>query len=74
MIARLDVTHLVCPLSFAAILEKLDELRVGERLEVLVGDPKSIDNAERAFQYTGHDLVELTLVGESRWRMLIERG
>lgn len=70
----LDVTALACPLTYAAMMERLEDLAVGERLEVLVGDQKSIDNAGKAFEYTGHDLLELAPAGPSRWRMVIERG
>jgi len=69
----LDVTDLACPLTYAAIMERLDEMAAGERLEVLVGDQKTIDNT-RAFDSSAHDLVELTVVGPSRWLLVIERG
>ncbi len=70
----LDITHEVCPMTFVHTKLKLEEMRAGQVLEVLLSGGEPLQNVPRSVKYEGHKVLKLEPVGDNKYKLLIERG
>ncbi|MHA1204466.1 MAG: sulfurtransferase TusA family protein [Candidatus Heimdallarchaeaceae archaeon] len=54
----LDVKGLNCPLPILKTKKAINEIEVGEIIEVLATDPGSVNDFQAWIESTGHELVE----------------
>ena len=73
IIASLDITSDVCPITFVKTKLKLEQLQKGEVLEVILNDGEPIQNVPRSVKEEGHKIILVDKVGD-KYRLLIERG
>ena len=71
--ATLDITDVLCPVTFARTLLKLEDMMVGEILEVFLNDGKTIQKVPKSITDEGHRVILIEKVGDKN-RMLVERG
>jgi tRNA 2-thiouridine synthesizing protein A len=64
MIHRLDVTNETCPMTYVKTRLKLDKLKPGERLEVLVNPGEPLKNIPQSGQDAGYKLIDILPQGE----------
>ncbi len=73
----IDLRGTLCPLNWVKTKLRLEEIGVGELLEVLLDDGEAIRNVPRSVKSEGHKIVavsELELGANQRfWRLVIER-
>ncbi|MFA4885414.1 MAG: sulfurtransferase TusA family protein [Desulfotomaculaceae bacterium] len=69
----LDITDVVCPVTFARTLLKLEDMQVGEVLEVFLNEGEPLHNVPKSITNEGHKVILLEKAG-NRYRMLVERG
>ena len=72
--ASLDIRLEVCPMTFVKTKLELEDLDPGQLLEVFVREGGPLDNVTRSCEDEGHRVVSREAVGESLWRIVIERG
>jgi TusA-related sulfurtransferase len=70
---RLDLKGVPCPLNWARAKVRLESLRPGERLEVVVDDRRSVRDLPRAAEAEGYAVLAVEQVGATVWTILIER-
>ncbi len=70
---RLDVTRDLCPMTFVKTKLELEELAIGQLLEVLVRDGEPVSNVTRSVEEEGHRIVSRERHGDAAWRLVIER-
>jgi len=68
----LDCIGLYCPEPLFRTRSAIDELEVGETLEVLTDDPAAEEDLKRFAKRTGHRILQLEKDGDVL-RFLIER-
>ena len=68
----LDCVGLFCPEPLFQTRQKIDEIQVGEILEVLADDPAAEEDLTRFCKRTGQELVALEKHG-SEFRFLIKK-
>ena len=68
---ELDLRGVKCPLSWAKAKVRLEALRAGEELDLLLDDPQGVADIPRAAEAAGHHVAEVAQEG-SRWRITIE--
>ena len=68
----LDLKGIRCPLNWAKAKVRLEGLERGERLALVVDDPRSVGDLPRAAEAEGYAVVEVTEIGAA-WRIVIER-
>ena len=68
----LDCIGLYCPQPLFQTREGIDELRVGDVLEVLADDPAAEEDIKRFAKRTGHEIISLEKDG-GRLRFLIRK-
>lgn len=71
--ANLDITADVCPITFVRTKLKLEQLKQGEILEVILNDGEPIQNVPRSIKAEGHKIVLMEKVAD-KYRLLVERG
>ena len=70
----LDVTDVQCPITFAKTLLKLEDMQVGQILEVFLNEGEPIQSVPRSVKNEGHKIIKVEQVEEKKYRVLIERG
>ncbi|MGQ4891561.1 MAG: sulfurtransferase TusA family protein [Candidatus Njordarchaeia archaeon] len=68
----LDVRGEICPYPDVKTKKKLESMKPGEILEVLVDYPLSVERIPRTVEKMGHKLLKIEKVGESEWKLYIE--
>lgn len=69
----LDITSDVCPITFVKTKLRLEQMKKGEVLEVILNDGEPIQNVPRSVKDEGHKILHVEKTGE-KYRLLIERG
>jgi len=69
----LDCVGLFCPEPLFQTREAMDELEVGEVLEVLADDPAAEEDLTRFAKRAGHEIVSIEDQGDYQ-RFLIRKG
>ena len=72
--ASLDLTGMVCPMTYVRTKLALDELAPGQVLEVLLSGEEPARNVPRSAHEEGHTVVALALKAEGVFRLLIRKG
>lgn len=62
--ASLDCLGLYCPQPLLQTREKLDEMEVGQTLELFSDDPASEEDIKRFVKRIGHELIQFDKQGE----------
>ena len=68
----LDCIGLFCPEPLFQTRQKIDELVVGEILEVFADDPAAEEDLTRFCKRTGHELVKIEKIG-NEFHFLIKK-
>ncbi|HOV80230.1 MAG TPA: sulfurtransferase TusA family protein [Bacillota bacterium] len=68
----LDITDVTCPVTFAKTLLKLEDMKTGEILEVILNDGEPFQNIPASVEREGHKVILAEKIGD-RCRILIER-
>ncbi|ADG83088.1 SirA family protein [Thermincola ferriacetica] len=71
--ATLDITSDVCPITFVKTKLKLEQMKKGEILEVILNDGEPIQNVPRSVKDEGHKIITVEKVSD-KFRLLIEKG
>lgn len=68
----LDLRGVACPINFVKTKLKLEELELGDSLEVLLDRGEAVKNVPRSAKEEGHKILGLKLDGK-HYRVLIEK-
>lgn len=69
----LDCVGLYCPQPLFQTRDALNEIGVGEVLEILADDPAAKSDLERYCKRTGHELISYERLDDGTQRFLIRR-
>ena len=70
--ATLDLRGVVCPINFVKTKLKLEEMKKGEILEIVIDSGEPIANVPRSIKEEGHKVIKVDKVN-NHFRLLIER-
>ena len=70
--ANLDLRGVICPVNFVKTKLKLEEMNIGEILEVLIDTGEPIANEPRSIKEEGHKIIKVEKI-DSHFRLLIEK-
>ena len=68
----LDLRGVVCPNNFVRAKLKLEEMRSGEILEIIIDDGEPIKNVPRSIKEEGHQILKAEKI-DNCWRLLIKK-
>jgi sulfite reductase (ferredoxin) len=69
---RMDLRGVKCPINYVKTKLKLDQMEIGEVLEVLLDAGEACENVPRSVQNDGHRVLELAAVSD-HYRLVIEK-
>ncbi|MFH1784785.1 MAG: sulfurtransferase TusA family protein [bacterium] len=69
---RLDLTGVACPTNFVKTKLKLEEMKEGSVLELILDDGEPVKNVPRSVKEDGHQILSAQKI-DGRWKILIRK-
>lgn len=69
-----DITDVVCPITFVKVKVAIEELEDGQILEVKLNEGEPIQNVPRSLKDEGHKVVELNDNKDGTFTLYVEKG
>ncbi len=57
---QIDITHLICPMTFVRTKLMIEKIYVGDVLEVRLKGVEPLENVPRSARQHGHDVLSIT--------------
>jgi len=70
---RLDLSGVACPINYVKTKLKLEELEVGQRLEVILDEGEPIRNVPKSLQGDGQKILSQEKIDKQHYRLLVEK-
>ena len=70
----LDITDVVCPITFVKVKVALEELDDGKILRVRLNDGEPIQNVPRSLKDEGHKVLSVDDNGDGTFTLFVEKG
>jgi TusA-related sulfurtransferase len=70
--SKLDLRGIKCPLNWAYAKVRLEQMARGERLELMLDDPRGARDIPRAAEAEGYAVIDVGRAGDG-WRIRIEK-
>ena len=70
----LDITDVVCPITFVKVKVALEELDDGQILEVHLNAGEPIQNVPRSLKDEGHKVLSLEDNGNGTFTLFVKKG
>lgn len=71
--AFLDLRAVICPINFVKTKLKLEEMKQGEILEIVIDEGEPMANVPRSIKEEGHKIIKVEKI-DHHFRLWIERG
>jgi TusA-related sulfurtransferase len=72
--ARVDITDVVCPVTFVKTLAALEELEDGQTLEVRLNGGEPIQNVPRSLKDEGHRVTSVWQSEDGTFLLTVVKG
>ena len=69
----LDITDVVCPMTFVKTAVALEDLNDGQILELRLNDGEPIQNVPRSLKDEGHKVLRLTGNADGTFTIFVEK-
>ncbi len=70
---KVDITDVVCPVTFVKTKVALDELDDGQILQVHINDGEPVQNVPRSVKDEGHKILKLEDNGDGTFELYIQK-
>lgn len=71
---KVDITDVVCPVTFVKTKVALEELEEGEILQVHLNDGEPVQNVPRSVKDEGHKVLKLRDNGDGTYELYVRKG
>ncbi|MDR0882694.1 MAG: sulfurtransferase TusA family protein [Candidatus Adiutrix sp.] len=72
--ATVDITDVVCPVTFVKAKVALEELEPGRVLAIRLNDGEPVQNVPRSLKDEGHQVLKLAANGDGTYDLLVRKG
>lgn len=72
--ASIDITDVVCPITFVKVKVALEDLEDGQKLDVHLNDGEPIQNVPRSLKDEGHKVLSVSKNDDGTYEMLVEKN
>jgi len=69
-----DITDVVCPMTFVKAKVAMEELAKGEILEIKINEGEPLLNVPRSFKEEGHKVLDVVNNGDGTYTVFVEKG
>ena len=70
----LDITDVVCPITFVKVKVALEELDDGKILKIKLNEGEPVQNVPRSLKDENHKVLELDDNGDGTFTLFVEKG
>lgn len=70
---NVDITDVVCPVTFVKAKVALEELEDGQVLAVRMNDGEPVQNVPRSIKEEGHQVLKLDDNGDGTYTLLVKK-
>jgi tRNA 2-thiouridine synthesizing protein A len=70
----LDLRGEVCPYTFVKSKLLIEEMGVGQLLEVIVDFPPAVKNVPRSMEMEGQEVLEVQQMGPKLWKIILRKA
>ena len=71
---NIDITDVVCPLTFVKAKVALEELEDGQVLSIRLNDGEPVQNVPRSIKQEGHQILKLADNGDSTYNLIVRKS
>ena len=68
-----DITDVVCPVTFVKAKVALDELDEGDILSIRLNDGEPVQNVPRSLKEEGHKVLKLTQNDDGTYQLIVQK-
>jgi TusA-related sulfurtransferase len=72
--AKVDITNVVCPVTFVKTKVALEDLEDGQVLEVRLNDGEPIQNVPRSLKDEGHKVTNVSKSDDGTWLLTVVKN
>ena len=72
--AAIDITDVVCPITFVKVKVALEDLADGQTLAVHLNDGEPIHNVPRSLKDEGHKVLSVDQNADGTYDLVVEKG
>ena len=69
-----DVTDVVCPVTFVKAKVAIEELDIGQILAVRLNDGEPVNNVPRSFKDEGQEVLKLDANGDGTFTLYVKKA
>lgn len=69
----LDLKGVPCPLNYVKTKLKMEEMEIGQVIEVILDDGEPIRNVPLSLKQDGHEVLFQEKIENNRWKVLIRK-
>ncbi len=70
---EIDITDVVCPVTFVKAKAALEELGEGQILAIKLNDGEPVQNVPRSIKEEGHQVLKLTDNEDGTYRLFVKK-
>lgn len=70
----LDITDVVCPITFVKVKMALEDLENGQILDVHLNEGEPIQNVPRSLKDEGHKVLSVQKNDDETYNLLVQKG
>jgi len=70
----IDITDVVCPMTFVKAKVALEELEDGQVLSIRLNDGEPVQNVPRSIKDEGHRILKLADNGDGTYNLIVKKG
>ncbi len=71
--STVDITDVVCPVTFVKVKVALEELDEGDILSVRLNDGEPVQNVPRSVKEEGHKILKLLSNDDGTYNLIVEK-
>lgn len=71
---QVDITDVVCPITFVKAKVALEELEEGQILSIRMNDGEPVQNVPRSIKEEGHQVLKLTSNEDGTYALLVRKA
>lgn len=69
-----DITDVICPITFVKAKVAIEELEDGQVLEVKMNEGEPIQNVPRSMKEEGHKVIQVESNSDGTFTVFVEKG
>ena len=73
IVDSMDLKGVACPFNYVQAKVRLEQMQLGELLEVTIDDGEPIENVPLSLKNDGHEIIDTKKIGQ-HYRLTIRKG